>query len=275
MRGEDEGKLGTLQSNKIDEAEFEPRMDDSGPNYERGSPHYIREEAEYQVPDAKDNIVEVDIGSNMPGEIVKETHEDSFDNSSPSVGFSKLRFSSSVLMGQKRSMIMKGDSPKRGAKRSPLKKRVDDRPGITKEEEFEFKELFDLLDYDKKELIDPKELLAVLRSNKWHEKNPMQFALISEIDNEENADGITFQQFLNLFTIELVQDTSKEHIANLFRMIDITGSGTIKLEDLKKLVKEVGETVSTEELREILKKLGDGKEITFEEFYAIMSKKFS
>eukprot|EP00826_Nyctotherus_ovalis_P017118 TRINITY_DN15014_c0_g1_i2.p2 TRINITY_DN15014_c0_g1~~TRINITY_DN15014_c0_g1_i2.p2 ORF type:complete len:207 (+),score=80.52 TRINITY_DN15014_c0_g1_i2:366-986(+) len=204
-------------------------------------------------------------------------HEDSFDNLSPSVGFSKLQFSSSVLVGQRKSAVgaMRGESPKRGAKRSPLKKRVDDRPGITKEEEFEFKELFDLLDYDKKGLIDPKELLAVLKSNKWHERSPMLFALISEIDNEENADGVTFQQFLNLFTIELVQDTSKEHVANLFRMVDTTASGTVKLDDLKKLVKEVGETVSTEELREILKKLGDGKEITFEEFYSIMSKKFS
>lgn len=204
-------------------------------------------------------------------------HEDSFDNSSPSVGFSKLQFSSSVLVGQRKSAIgaVRGESPKRGAKRSPLKRRVDDRPGITKEEEFEFKELFDLLDYDKKGLIDPKELLAVLKSNKWDERSPMVFALISEIDNEENADGVTFQQFLNLFTVELVQDTSREHVANLFRLVDVAATGTVKLDDLRKLVKEIGETVSTEELREILKKLGDGKEITFEEFYSIMSKKFS
>ena len=221
---------------------------------------------DFQVPepDAKDDIVEV----------IKQ--EDSSDNSSHSAGFSRLQFSS-ALATQKRSTIscMKGDSPKRGAKRSPLKKRVDDRPGITKEEEFEFKELFNLLDYDKKGVIDPKELLAVLKSGKWHEKSPMLFELISEIDNEENADGITFQQFLNLFTIVLVQDTSKEHIAKLFRLIDRTGSGTIKLGDLKQLVKEAGETVSTEELKEILRKLGDGKEITFEEFNTIMSKKSS
>jgi len=257
---------------KLDEVEFEPRIDDSGPNYEgHGSSQYIREEEEYQIPDVKDDIID----AHTPGGIIKQVHEDSFEHSSPPVGFSKLQFSSSALMNQKRSFLMKGNSPKRGAKRSPLKKRVDDCVGVTKEEEFEFKELFDLLDYDKKGLIDPKELLAVLKSGKWHEKNPMQFALISEIDNEENADGITFQQFLNIFTIELVQDTSEEHIANLFRMIDITGTGTIKLTDLQKLVREVGETVSTEELREMLRKVGDGKEITFDEFHTIMTKKFS
>ena len=244
-------------------------MDDSGPNYENhSSPQYIKEEAEFQVPEpeAKGDIIEIEDSPVVRGEIPKRTHEESSEGSSPSIGFSKLQFSSSAIQGPKKSIItlMGGESPKRGSKRSPLKKRVDERPGITKEEEFEFKELFDLLDYDKKGLVEPREILAVLKSNKWHIKNPMLFALMSEIDTEENRDGIDFQQFLNLFTIELVNDISQEHIANLFRLIDTNSTGTIRLEDLRRLVKDIGETVSSEELRDMLKKVGNGEEITFD-----------
>ena len=130
------------------------------------------------------------------------------------------------------------------------------------------------MDYDKKGLVEPKEILAVLRSSKCHEKNPILYALISEIDNEENREGISFQQFINLFTVGLVKNTSQEHIANLFKLVDETGTGTLKLESLAKLVKIVGETISTEELREMMKKLGNGNEITFEQFYGIMTQKF-
>ena len=36
---------------------------------------------------------------------------------------------------------------------------------ITKEEEYEFKELFDVLDYNKKGVVEPAEIISVLKSN--------------------------------------------------------------------------------------------------------------
>ncbi len=108
----------------------------------------------------------------------------------------------------------------------------------------------------------------------WHEKNPMLYTLIAELDREENREGITFPQFICAFTTDLLGNQSHEHIVNLFKMLDEDNSGTIRLDDLRKLVREVGETVSAEELRGMIKKVaGDKEEITFEDFYAIMARK--
>ena len=102
----------------------------------------------------------------------------------------------------------------------------------------------------------------------------MLFTLVSELDKEENKDGIGFEQFLCTFTTDLVNNLSPDHIGNIFRMIDGNNKGTIRLDDLQKVVKETGETVSTEELREMIKRIGADKDaITFDEFYAIMSRK--
>ena len=102
----------------------------------------------------------------------------------------------------------------------------------------------------------------------------MLFALVCELDKEDNKEGIGFEQFLCAFTTDLVGDTTREHIGSIFRMIDENNKGTIKLDDLQKVVKEVGEIVSIEELREMIKRLGaENGAITFDEFYAIMSRK--
>lgn len=278
-------------------AEFEPKVDESSPEHEpQPSSQYIKEQAEYLLEPRNDTELkggekpEIKSQKSPEGteksqkspEGTEKNKEGSIENIDqeglPALDISSKLHLSSAGPAQfgKVSFIGSGEgSPKLGARRSPLKKRIDERPGITKEEEFEFKELFDLLDYNKKGVVEVQEILAVLKSNKWHEKNPMLFALISELDTPDNREGITFTQFLNAFTSDLVANTSKEHIKNLFRLLDEDNSGTIKIDDLKRIVKEVGETVSSEELKEMLKQVGSGDEITFEEFYAVMSRKFT
>jgi len=51
-------------------------------------------------------------------------------------------------------------------------------------------------------------------------------------------------------------------------------TGTINIHNLRRVAKELGETMSTEELKEMLERAAsNGDEITFEDFYFIMTKK--
>lgn len=68
---------------------------------------------------------------------------------------------------------------------------------------------------------------------------------------------------------------SREGIQKIFNLFDDDKTGSITLKNLKRVAKELGESLSEEELREMVERAdsnGDG-EISFEDFYAIMTKK--
>ena len=57
-------------------------------------------------------------------------------------------------------------------------------------------------------------------------------------------------------------------------MFDEDGSNSINLANLRKVAKELGETMTNDELAEMLERAAqNGKEITREDFYNIMIKK--
>ena len=68
---------------------------------------------------------------------------------------------------------------------------------------------------------------------------------------------------------------SKEGIRRIFDLfIDDPNADTITLSSLKKISKELGENMSDEELKDMLERASkNGVELTFEEFYDIMTKK--
>ena len=68
---------------------------------------------------------------------------------------------------------------------------------------------------------------------------------------------------------------SKEGIRRIFELfIDDPNADTITLSSLKKISKELGENMSDEELKDMLERASkNGVELTFEEFYDIMTKK--
>ena len=68
---------------------------------------------------------------------------------------------------------------------------------------------------------------------------------------------------------------SKEGIRRIFELfIDDPNADTITLSSLKKISKELEENISDEELKDMLERASkNGVELTFEEFYDIMTKK--
>ncbi len=169
---------------------------------------------------------------------------------------------------------------------------------ISREEERVFRELYEIIDYGKQGLANPREIIGVLKAfgttffhvfgppsklNKtihiktgWEQDIPKIFSAIVELLNkEELKNGVTYPQFLSIFTTGLIANQTKDQIKAMFNYLDEDESGTIKLDDLKRLAKDIGESVTMEELREMVKNItgsnGD-PEITFEEFYNIFKR---
>lgn len=108
----------------------------------------------------------------------------------------------------------------------------------------------------------------------WHIDAPNLYSVIEEhLGRQEYSEGISYSQFLNIFTTELTRNQTREDITNMFKLVDIDEKGAIKLDDLKRLVKEIGESVTLDELRELIKNCtSNNDEIPFEEFYNIFKR---
>ena len=77
-----------------------------------------------------------------------------------------------------------------------------------------------------------------------------------------------------MLTAEMLTVEDKDHCLKVFNMLDEDHTGFISLANLKKVAKEIGETMSEPELQNLIKKIdtdGDG-EISFAEFYAVIAK---
>ncbi|EGR34017.1 hypothetical protein IMG5_027150 [Ichthyophthirius multifiliis] len=151
-------------------------------------------------------------------------------------------------------------------------KKPVERPGLTDDEIEEIKEAFNLFDTEGSGKIDPKELKAAMQSLNFHLKNPTIYNMIADLENE--GPEIEFEQFLDAITSKLGDKESRDGINKIFELFDDDHSGNINLTNLKRVAKELGETMTPEELQEMLERASqNGKEITPEDFYQIMTKK--
>ena len=136
---------------------------------------------------------------------------------------------------------------------------------------------FDLFDTNGTGKIDPKELKAAMQSLGFDSKNPTIYTLIADLDTPEAAKngGVNFDDFVGSINNKLGDKESKEGIHRIFELfIDDPNADTITLSSLKKISKELGENMSDEELKDMLERASkNGVELTFEEFYDIMTKK--
>jgi Ca2+-binding EF-hand superfamily protein len=147
-----------------------------------------------------------------------------------------------------------------------------ERPGLTEEEIEEIKEAFSLFDTDGSGSIDPKELKAAMHSLGFEKKSPTVYEMISEL--EERGKEIYFEDFLDAISNKLGNRETKDGIERIFDLFDDDHTDTVNLNNIRRVAKELGETMSVEELREMLQRASsNGDEITREDFYNIMTKK--
>lgn len=156
--------------------------------------------------------------------------------------------------------------------KSPGGRRGAERRGLTEDEIEEIKEAFNLFDTDGSGTIDPKELRAAMQSLGFETKNPTIYSMIADLDKLGSA--IDFDTFLDAITDKLGDKESRGGIYKIFELFDDDKTGNINLNNLRRVAKELGETMSVDELNEMLERAAsNGHEITREDFYTIMTKR--
>ena len=157
---------------------------------------------------------------------------------------------------------------------SPPKKQPERPVGLTEDEIEEIREAFNLFDTDGSGTIDPKELKAAMQSLGFENKNPTIYAMIADLEKAAGGGDIDFDTFLDAITSKLGDKETRGGIAKIFELFDDDSTGAINLKNLQRVAKELGETMTVEELQEMLERAAsDGNEISSEDFYTIMTKR--
>ena len=79
---------------------------------------------------------------------------------------------------------------------------------------------------------------------------------------------------MDAITAKLGNKDTREGIMRIFALFDYDQTGTITVHDLRRVARELGETMSVEELKDMLERAAsDSEAITPDDFYFIMTKK--
>ena len=144
---------------------------------------------------------------------------------------------------------------------------------MTEEEIKECKEAFDLFDSDGSGTIDPGEVNAALASL-GSDKSATIFRLLAGI--EKLGADIDFDSFLEHINEKLGNRNSRDGVQNILDLFDDDGTNTINVQNMVRVARELGETMSEEELVAALEKCSGGKpELTLDDFYKVMTKKIN
>lgn len=148
--------------------------------------------------------------------------------------------------------------------------------GLTEDEVMEIKEAFDLFDSDKSGEIDTEELKQALKNLGIDAKNQTLANMMADLD-KDGSGKIDFSEFIEMMTAKMSDRDTREDLEKVFKLFlgDDDKADKIMLKHLKRVARELNETMSEEELQEMITRADLNKDqgVDFEEFYQIMTKK--
>ena len=145
---------------------------------------------------------------------------------------------------------------------------------LTEEQRQEIKEAFDLFDTDGSGKIDAKELKVAMRALGFESKKEEIRKIINNID-KEGSGQIDYRDFTDLMVIKMQERNPEDEMRKAFKLFLDEDSNNISLRHLKKVARELGETMTDEELQEMIDRAdtnGDGN-VSLDDFFNIMTKK--
>ena len=162
--------------------------------------------------------------------------------------------------------------------RSPVKRKDFEKQGLNLDENMELKQAFNVFDTDGDGLIEVGELIHAVRKLGFLKKNKIIGNMIIDQCNRlarEHPEGVNFEQFQDAITVRLGERHTEEGCKRIFDLMDEDSDMQINSTDLKFLARELGESLSIDELTYMLQLAGDTDEpsINFEEFIEIMNKR--
>ena len=146
---------------------------------------------------------------------------------------------------------------------------------LSEEEISKIKDAFDIVDQRGEGKFDPKEFKSNMESTGMHEKEPLIYSIICELDTKEaENNGVTFDELIRAISNKIGNKNSREGVRQIFDLfVDKKGDQTITLQALKKAANQFGEKMTNEQLKELLEKASrNGNELTFDEFYNVLVK---
>lgn len=159
------------------------------------------------------------------------------------------------------------------------KKNLGRREELSQQHTKDIKEAFDLFDIAGTGTIEGKELRVALRALGF---NPTREEIDVIIGGTSNQGRIDFHEFLDIIVDKVSEPDTPEDIERAFAMIDIEGKGVITKESLQKVIAQIGEDLSEEEIEKMISVAKKGKEkekkdkknleVNFTEFVNIMNK---
>ncbi len=91
--------------------------------------------------------------------------------------------------------------------------------------------------------IDPKELTSAMESLGFEAKNQTIYQMIKDID-KDGSGAIDFDEFLDMMTAKMSDKDTKEDINKVFKLFDDDSTGKITMKNLKRVARELGETMN-------------------------------
>ena len=113
-----------------------------------------------------------------------------------------------------------------------------------------------------------------MQSLGFEAKNQTIYQMITDLDKNKSG-NIDFEEFLDMMTARMSDKDTREDIAKVFRLFDDGQNGTITLKNLRRVARELGETMTDEELQEMIDRADSNCDsmVTMDDFYNIMTKK--
>lgn len=108
----------------------------------------------------------------------------------------------------------------------------------------------------------------------FESKNGAIFQMISDLDADGNG-SIDFGEWLSLMTKRVNDKDSRANINKIFALFDDERTGFISIKNLRRIAQELNETVSEEELQELITRADTDHDglVSEEEFYTILTRK--
>ena len=145
---------------------------------------------------------------------------------------------------------------------------------MTDEQVTEFKGSFAFFGSSGDGVIEKEDLNKVMRSLGLKPSEKDMEDMLETIEREGNKE-ITFPYFLSLMADKMQDSDSEQQLLSAFDVFDKQKNGQIAIEDFKGVVSNLGEKLTANEIREIIKeadKDGDGT-IDYVEFVKMMMAK--
>lgn len=144
---------------------------------------------------------------------------------------------------------------------------------LTEEQRAEIEEAFKLLDFDGDNYISTKDIKIALRSIGFEPTKQEIIHMIGDLDPNSNG-KISLPLFIQMMTKKRDEMNPDEEIRRAFKLFaDESGEG-IRAADIKRVSIELGETLTDEELKDIVEEADRDNDgiITFEDFANVMHK---